>query len=181
MGADAGPLRDVGVFAEAAGPALMRLAYLLTGGQAPESEDLVHTVLLRLVDRGIDELKDPYAYARRALVNEHRSRGRRNQVHQRALPRLVPLDEPGDSMAQSEDRLSVLDALTSLSDRERAAIVLRYYQDLPDAEIASILRCTRSTVRSLIHRAMPKLKVRLGDAYLTEREQNSPHRGEQNG
>ena len=57
--------------------------------------------------------------------------------------------------------MAVFAALRELGDRERAAIVLRYYEDLPDQRIAEALGCSRATVRSLVHRAMPKLRARL--------------------
>ncbi len=146
-------------FAQAEGQALLRFAFLLTGGNAAASEDLVQTVLLRLVDRGIDDLADPRTYARRAVLNEHRSGGRRVRTHLRALPRLRGAGPATtDPTSAAGDRLDVFTALRSLSDRERAAVVLRYYEDRTDPDIAEILGCSRATVRSLVHRAIPKLK-----------------------
>lgn len=158
---------EVGSFVDAHGQALIRFAFLLTSGNGPQAEDLVQTVLARLVARGLAGLDDPVAYARRGIVNEHTSAGRHSQVHQRTIPQLVTPQTTTESAARTEDRLTVLTALDALSDRERAAVVLRYYEDLPDTEIATVLACSRPTVRSLIHRAIPKLKAQLGDTYGT--------------
>lgn len=140
------------------GQALLRFAFLLTGGNTSAAEDLVQTVLLRLVHRGIDDLADPRTYARRALVNEQRSLGRRTMAHVRALSRLGHPADVSRYDTGPEDRMVVLEALTALTDRERAAVVLRYYEDAADVDIAEVLGCSRGTVRSLVHRAMPKLK-----------------------
>ncbi len=146
------------------GQALLRFAFLLTSGHAADAEDLVQSVLARLAARGLGDLSDPVAYARRGIINEHRSAGRHAAVERKIRPRLVTDEALQDSTPQ-DDRVAILSALEALTDRERAAILLRYYQDLPDDQIAAALGCRRPTVRSLIHRAIPKLRRRLGDAY----------------
>lgn len=143
------------------GPALQRFAFLLTAGRGPEAEDLVQTVLARMLQRDLGPVEDLTAYARRALVNEHTSAGRRESTRRRALPRLAAEDRGTD--ADPADRFAVLAALRTLGDRERAAVVLRYYADLPDEEIADELGCARATVRSLVHRALPRLREHLTD------------------
>ena len=79
----------------------------------------------------------------------------------RLVLRLVEPD--AGSTPGPEERMAVFAALRSLSERERAAVVLRYYEDLPDQQIAEALGCSRATVRSLVHRALPKLRARLDD------------------
>jgi RNA polymerase sigma factor (sigma-70 family) len=160
-GAQAG-LED---FAAAHGQALLTFAYLLTGGHRAQAEDLVQTVLTRLVARGLQGLDEPRAYARRSLVNEYTSQGRRGSTYQRVLARWSGSDRDHAPGPQPEDRLAVLDALRDLTERERSVIVLRYYEDLPDVEIAEIVGCSRSTVRSIVHRALPKLRERLDSTY----------------
>lgn len=155
---------ETAAFADAHGQALLRLAYLLCAGDAAAAEDLVQSVLLRLLARGLDGLENPLAYARRALVNQHRDQLRRTQVQRRAGPRLVE-PEASNADAGVEDRLVVLDALDTLSTRERVAVVLRFYEDLPDDQIAQVLGCSRVTVRSLVHRATPKLRSALAGTY----------------
>jgi RNA polymerase sigma factor (sigma-70 family) len=146
------------------GQALVRFAFLLTGGDAPLADDLVQGVLARLVSRGIDDLADPVSYARRAVVNEYRSLHRRRQTHERALTRIGPVSS-GTATSSIEDRDAVLRALLDLSERERAAVVLRYFADLDDGAIATELGCARVTVRSLVHRALRKLRPLLEPAF----------------
>lgn len=160
---------ELTAFVAGHGQALTRFAYLLTGGDGPAAEDLVQTVLLRLVDRGLTGLNDPLAYARRSLVNENRDQVRRQHTRRLAQPLLQPIP-PTAPAAAADDRLAVLTALSTLTVRERSAVVLRYYEDLADDDIAHVLGCSRNTVRSLIHRATPKLQQALAGTF------GSPHR-----
>lgn len=82
-----------------------------------------------------------------------------------AVRGLADIDDPvayAPSLV-TDDQITMLEALMRLSERERCVVVLRYYEDLPDDEIAQVLGCSRSTVRSLVHRALPKLRVELGE------------------
>lgn len=148
---------DVGSFVARHGDGILRFAFLLTGGRAAEAEDIVQNVLMRLTERGLHGIEEPWAYCRRAVVNEHSSMARRALVAFHALPRLVsaPDTEPTNAV---DDRRAMLIALSRLRPRERDAIVMRYYEDLDDQTIAAEIGCKQSTVRSLIHRALPKLK-----------------------
>jgi RNA polymerase sigma-70 factor (sigma-E family) len=150
------PPVELEAFAAEHGPALKRLAFLLTGGSTEDAEDIVQTVLVRLLERGLGHLDNPAAYARRAVVNEHVTLLRRRATALQWITRNPPADLTIDP--ELDERFVVLAALRSLGVRERAAIVLRYYADRPDEEIAEILRCSRPTVRSLVHRALPKLR-----------------------
>jgi len=152
--------RHLDSFVQAEGQGLVRFAFLLTAGNAALADDLVQGVLARLVSRGIDDLTDPVSYTRRAIVNEYRSTHRRGQAHDRAMARIGP-PAPSAGVSSIEDRDAVLRALAELGARERAAVVLRYYADLDDAAIAAELGCARATVRSLVHRALKKLRPRL--------------------
>lgn len=140
------------------GQGLLNFAFLVTGGRAEAAQDLVQTVLTRLVSRGIEDLADVRTYSRRAVVNEHRSMWRRDQAQHRAMGRITRRQDDSNEGSRTEDLIVVLEALSTLNWRERAAIVLRYYEDLPDEEIARVIGASRSTVRSLIHRALPKLR-----------------------
>jgi RNA polymerase sigma factor (sigma-70 family) len=162
---------EVAAFAAAQGEGLLRFAYLVTGGDETQAEDLVYAVLARLVERGLDGIANPGAYARTSIVNAHRSVVRRQSLHRRTLSD-VPHPPPTAS-SPSDDRLTLLAALRQLNDRERAVVVLRYLEDLDDQAIATILGCSRPTVRSLAHRAMPKLRTWLADTY-EHREEGSP-------
>ncbi len=162
------------------GQGLLRFAFLLVGGDAAAAEDLVQTVLLRLTDRGIDDLADPRTYARRCVVNEWRSLARRTRTQLRVLSHFGRPATAEDAR-EPEDRLAILAALEVLSDRERAAVVLRYYEDRTDAEIAGMLGCSRSTVRSLVHRAVPKLKRILAATYQPSQGATTDTEGDRHG
>lgn len=159
---DATQASELTAFVAAHGQQLLRFAFLLTGGDGPAAEDLLYGVLGRLAVRGTADLDDPLPYVHRCLVNEHRSQGRRTRRHQRSLRLLAPRQETVPAPAP-EERLAIFEALRELGARERAAILLRYYEDLPDDRIAQVLGCSRATVRSLIHRAMPKLRESLAE------------------
>lgn len=160
-----GPTWTLAAFADQHGPALLRLAYLLCAGQTADAEDLVQAVLARLAARGLHHLDQPLAYARRAVVNEHRDQLRRTRAQRDVAPRIATHDTSTPPAHGIEDRLAILAALGVLSPRERSAVVLRYYEDLPDQQTADILGCSPATVRSLLHRATPKLRAALADTY----------------
>jgi RNA polymerase sigma factor (sigma-70 family) len=100
--------------------------------------------------RSEGRIRDPYAYVRTAVVNRCYSWGRR-QVRERSREHRPP--DPAE-MAPDE----MWDALATLKDRQRVAIVLRFYEDLPDDEIAEILGCRPATVRTAIHRGLKSLR-----------------------
>jgi len=128
---------------------LMRVAFLLTGSNAA-AEDAVHEVFLRCAGR-LDTLDHPTSYLRTAVVNECRTQ------HRRRL-RAAAAAEPSDADALPHDLVELRDALAGLAPRQRAAVVLRYFVDLPEAEIAEVLGCRPATVRSLVHRALTHLR-----------------------
>ena len=141
---------DLAALYRAEQPGMVRLAHLLTGS-IEVAQEVVHDVFVQLHGR-LDRIDNPPAYLRTAVVNRCRSQLRRRsleQVHreQRApAPTLPPeLDETWA-------------ALRALPPRRRAALVLRYYADLPDDEIARLLGCRPATVRSLIHRGLESLR-----------------------
>ncbi|WP_205859411.1 SigE family RNA polymerase sigma factor [Phycicoccus flavus] len=107
----------VSAFAAEHGDGLLRFAYLLTGGRTAEAEDLVQTVLLRMLERDLGGIESLASYARRALVNEQHSRGRHESVGRRVLHRVWrPEAVPDPDVA---DRVVVLEALRGLGERER--------------------------------------------------------------
>jgi RNA polymerase sigma-70 factor (sigma-E family) len=146
---------------------LLRVALMLSGG-VHSAEDLVQTVLARAHrqwDR-IGSLDHPEAYLRKMVVNEFLSWRRR--LKNRELP-TAEFDETGfDETVATEDfssRQAERDAtwrlLAELPRRQRAVLVLRYYEDLPDDEIATILGCSASTVRSNAARGLAGLRANL--------------------
>jgi RNA polymerase sigma-70 factor (sigma-E family) len=128
-------------------PAMVRLAFLLTGGDS-SAEELVHDSFIA-VHRRWDEIDNPAAYLRTAVVNACRSHHRRRTLAGRESRRSVPVVDAPDELA---------DAIGRLPERQRTAIVLRYYADLPEAEIATALGCGIPAVKSLLHRALQALR-----------------------
>jgi RNA polymerase sigma factor (sigma-70 family) len=127
---------------------LLRVAFVLTGS-GPAAEDVVHDVFAKIGPR-IDTLAEPAAYLRVAVVNRCRSLHRREV----AAP---SLDNPTESSMDVE-LIELRDALIALPIRQRSAIVLRYLCDLPEDEIASILKCRGATVRTLVRRGLAELR-----------------------
>jgi RNA polymerase sigma-70 factor (sigma-E family) len=142
-------------------PEGIRLAFLLTGDRAL-AEDLVQEAFARLVGR-LHHLRDPGAfgaYLRRTIVNLATSHFRHRRVERAYLEReaAAPSREGNANEALDEEMHAVL---LSLPQRQRAAIVLRFYEDLSDIQTAEILRCSAGTVRSLVSRAMKTLREAL--------------------
>lgn len=142
--------------------ALLRLAMVLSG-DARQAEEIVADVLGRTFERWtrVSTVEQPYAYVRRMVVNEYiswRRRVRRTYPVAR-LDDLVDV-EPDTSNAYAE-RDALIDQLAALPRQQRATLVLRYYEGLSDAEIAEVLGCAESTVRSNAARALAALRIRL--------------------
>jgi RNA polymerase sigma factor (sigma-70 family) len=154
---------------------MVRLARVLV--DSPQTaEDLVQDAFVRM-HRHWGAVRDPEPYLRRCVVNACRSHHRRLGRERRhmALP-VAPggvrpgLDgRPGENAAgmvatapgpeeRSDDADLLAGAIGALPYRQRAAVVLRYYADLPDAEIATALGCRIGTVGSLVHRALQRLR-----------------------
>ena len=134
--------------------ALLRTAYLLTG-HAQDAEDLVQTTLVKVVPQWRRIQDNPEAYVRRVLVNENISRWRRRRWREHAtdvLPETLS-DEPDRA-----DLLAVRDALRTLAPRQRAVLVLRYYEGLSEAEIAATLGIAPGTVKSQARAGLARLR-----------------------
>jgi RNA polymerase sigma factor (sigma-70 family) len=131
--------------------ALVRVAYLLTGSREG-AEDAVHDTFLRCRSR-LDTLEDPRSYLRAAVVNECRS------VHRR-LRRSPPVPTTAEPRPPAE-LVELQDALDRLPYAQRAAIVLRYFVDVPDDAIAAALGCRPATVRSHLRRGIANLREAL--------------------
>ena len=127
---------------------MVRLAFLLTGS-AEASQDVVQDAFVS-VHRAWSRVREPRAYLRRAVVNACTSHHRRRFREQARMPR-------ADAHAELEaDEL--FDVLAALPDRQRAAVVLRYWHDLDENQIADALGCRPGTVGSLLHRAIARLR-----------------------
>jgi RNA polymerase sigma-70 factor (sigma-E family) len=155
--ADASRLAEV---YERSAPAGFRLAYLLTGDRAL-AEDLVQEAFLRFVGR-LHHLRDPDAfdgYMRRTIVNLSKDVFRRRAVERTYLQRHTAELREAQADPDVAGYESMRAALLSLPRRQRAAIVLRYYEDLHESEIADLLRCRPATVRSLVARGLEALRA----------------------
>jgi RNA polymerase sigma-70 factor (sigma-E family) len=150
-------------------PRLSRFAAVLAGDRSL-AEDVLQTVLARACAQWerVAAADSPHAYVRRMLVNEYLSwRRRRQRVV--LMPDLDGLAQAmGDYAEQYAQRVALLQLVQRLPARQRAAVVLRYYEDLDDRQIAAVLGCTVSTVRSNIARALATLRVRNAHATRSE-------------
>jgi RNA polymerase sigma-70 factor (sigma-E family) len=143
-------------------PEGIKLAYLLTGDRML-AEDLVQEAFARFVGR-LGHLRHPDAfgsYLRSTIVNLSRSHFRRRKVERayiESASRAPMLPPPVDAGFDHE----VHEALLRLPERQRAALVLRFYEDLSDAQTAEVMRCRPGTVRSLVSRAMQTIRAEVG-------------------
>ncbi|HJR18334.1 MAG TPA: SigE family RNA polymerase sigma factor [Actinomycetota bacterium] len=145
---------------------LRRLGYLLTGDWA-EAEDLAQEAMVRTYRAWgrITERDRPGAYARSILVNRRRSLLRRSAV---AAKHAEMLRAPEYQPAMGEEAMVLWEAIRSLPQRQRAAIVLRFYEDMSEADVAAVLEMPVGTVKSLVHRGVGKLREKLGPGWQTE-------------
>ena len=146
-------------YAGSAWSSLYRYAYLLAGNHA-DAEDLAQQTLVKAHRSWsrVEASDSPTAYLRRMLTNtylsEHRPRKRRLEVLTEAPP------EPGSPAGGGpEDRMVLWPHVKSLPPRQRAVVVLRYYEGLSEQEIADVLGCSRGTVKSTAHHALRALRT----------------------
>ncbi|MGK4583068.1 SigE family RNA polymerase sigma factor [Kitasatospora sp. HPMI-4] len=139
--------------------ALVQTAYLLTG-DFHEAEDLVQVTLAKAFPhwRRIRE-ETVTSYLRRALVNNNRSRVRRRRVTHLLMPFLPDRPTASAATCPGEDRDLLVVALAGLPERQRAVVVLRYWEDLSVEEVAHELGCSVGTVKSQSSRALAKLRA----------------------
>ncbi|TDD07479.1 SigE family RNA polymerase sigma factor [Nonomuraea deserti] len=135
---------------------LMRTAYLLTG-DAYLAEDLLQSVLAKVVGQWHKLSGDgnPEAYTRRALVNQYISWKRRPR------PEVLSSNVPEHGASYDEvalDRIVLRGALAKLTPKQRAVIVLRFWEDLTEAQTAEVLRCSIGNVKSQCHHALARLR-----------------------
>jgi RNA polymerase sigma-70 factor (sigma-E family) len=148
---------DFTAYATAAWPRLLRIAFMLTG-DFHEGEDLLQTTLVRVCAHWHRIPPDEaHLYVRRALVNNHRSRLRRRRVVHLLTP-AVPERAQRAGTESVEQRAALTDALASLSARQRATVVLRYWDDLTEQQTAHVLGCSASSVKVHARRALAALR-----------------------
>jgi RNA polymerase sigma-70 factor (sigma-E family) len=153
--------RDFVEYVEARQQALVRFAYLLTSDYH-HAEDLVQTALAktyltwdRLRDRGAVD-----AYVRRIIINENtsvwRRAWRRNERSTDLVPDLLGAADNGDD---AEGRAVLWQVVQKLPPRQRAAVVLRYYEDLSEADTAAVLGCSIGNVKSQTSRGIAAMRA----------------------
>ena len=138
-------------------PAMVRLAYALTGDTG-HAEDLAQAAFARAYASWgrVRRAGDPDAYVRRIVINEHRGCFRKRRVAEELRGDLA--DTAGGQQQGPEEQQALLDALRSLGPRQRAVVVLRYWLDLSEAETAKALDCSVGTVKSQASRALATLR-----------------------
>lgn len=152
-------------FVAARGPALLRTAYLLTGDHQA-AEDLVQTALAKtyVMWSRVRAREAVEAYVRRTMVTTHISWWRRRWRGETPTdPQSGAMPEPPgpDPTRDHDERDRLWRHLATLSDRQRAVVVLRFYEDLGEAEIAALLGCSTGAVKSHSSRALAKLRAEL--------------------
>jgi RNA polymerase sigma-70 factor (sigma-E family) len=162
---DAGAEREFLEFVAGRQASLFKVAMLLTGHRQ-QAEDLLQSTLARVAQhwsrvRRVEHLD---AYVRRVMYHEQvawwrRLAGKRED----ATDRLPDRPAPGDEADRATLRLSVALALRELPIRQRTALVLRYFEDLPESQVATIMGCSVGTVRSHTARALTRLRERFPD------------------
>ena len=151
-------------FVTSSSDGLLRTAYLIVL-DLPEAEDLVQDTLWKVAKRWprVRRMEHPVAYARRILVNLATSGAPRRSRRRRELEH-APMLELGDR-ADGSDALGANDqlmtALAALPLRQRSVLVLRYFLDLPEAEVAAVLQCSLGTVKSTASRGLARLEQTL--------------------
>ncbi len=149
---------------------LLRTAYLIVWDEG-EAEDLVQECLLKVARRWprVRRMRHPRSYARRILVNLALDGARGRSERRREL-------EPGtqagliaiDPAPALEERAELLHALGQLHERQRAVLVLRYFNDLTEAQVAEVLGCSPGTVKSSASRGLARLREALQTVPLHE-------------
>jgi RNA polymerase sigma-70 factor (sigma-E family) len=143
-------------------PDALRLAYLLTGDRGL-AEDLAQDAFVKVFGR-FHDLRNRDAfwwYLRRTIVNLSRSHFRRRRIERAWLERQRPDDGHTDPDVSERERLRL--ALLSLRPEQRAAIILRYFEDLSEADTAQALGVAIGTVKSMVSRGMDRLRKELDD------------------
>ncbi|EFL22362.1 MULTISPECIES: SigE family RNA polymerase sigma factor [Streptomyces] len=154
--------RSFRAFVAARSPALMRSATLLTGGDTHAAEDLLQTALAKTAGRW-KRLESPEAYVRQVLYRQQVSLWRLLRSHRETtvadVAELPDTPAREDGTGAAELRILVRRALARLTIRQRAMLVLRYFEDCPEREVAELLGCSVGTVRSTTHRALARLRT----------------------
>jgi RNA polymerase sigma-70 factor (sigma-E family) len=159
-------------FVRESSPSLARLAFLLTGDRQL-GEDLVQTALSKVLPHWnrIVADGDPGPYVRTVMVRTAIGWRRRRWNGETPATTLPEPTAACDFAAALDTREGLRAALATLPVRQRAVIVLRFYEDRSEAEVAQLLGCSVGTVKSQSAKALTKLRSRLGDEHATQNSQ----------
>lgn len=147
--------RSFDAFVEARGSALAHAAYLLTGDHHL-AEDLVQTTLLKAAGAWHRIDGDPEPYVRRIMHNQHISSWRKRRFREVTL---APAHDPAASDSDVDLRVALRHALTTLTPKQRAVLVLRFYEDRTEVQAAAALGISPGTVKSTTRQALARLRA----------------------
>lgn len=161
-------------FAASARPRLRRAAYLLCGDW-DRASDFVQEGLIRVYVRWPRLLRNggELAYARKAVVSAYLDHARRRSSTERPAEADPTLASAEDVATAVVDREALMSALAGLAPRQRACVVLRYFEDLSVEQTAAVLGCTEGTVKSQTSRALFSLRTVLEDSPTGERAEGA--------
>ncbi|MEU0075120.1 SigE family RNA polymerase sigma factor [Streptomyces sp. NPDC006332] len=157
---DAAQLESFREFVDNRSSALLKTAVLLCGGDRHAGEDLLQSALAKAAGKW-QRIDEPEAYVRRILYRQQVSRWRLKWRGREVTVAQPPEAGAGtvDAAAAADLRVVMRDALSRLTARQRTVLVLRYFEDLPEAEVARLLGCSVGTVRSTTHRSLARLRT----------------------
>jgi RNA polymerase sigma-70 factor (sigma-E family) len=147
-------------FVRARLPRLSRAAYLLAGGHA-QAEDLLQSALIRVADNWakVSRAGEPEAYVRKILYHEHVRIWRRRRFLEHSTATVPEQAVGGDETGRAELRVVLESALAKLTKKQRAVVVLRYFEDLSELETAQLMGTSVGTVKSQTSHALGRLRV----------------------
>lgn len=139
-------------------------------GDADVAEELAQDALARVWDRWRDvrAMAAPEAWTYRVALNLASSHYRRRAAEKRAVGRDAALRSTTSASADTADAIAIRQAVSGLPRRQKAALVLRYYADLPVAQVADLLGCAPGTVKALTHQALLGMRASISDEALVE-------------
>lgn len=161
---------------------LVRTAYLLTG-DAHHAEDLTQTALAKAYRswRRVARSDSPEAYVRRMLVTCNSDRFRKRRVKEALTAAPPETAGPEEDVLRVDERGALLAALAQLPPRQRAVVVMRYWEDLSEAEVAGVLGCSPGTVKSQASKGLAKLRTCPGLGWAVDGPARSRTPSEQGG
>ncbi|MEU6380456.1 SigE family RNA polymerase sigma factor [Streptomyces sp. NPDC046909] len=139
---------------------LVRTAYLLTG-DVHHAEDLTQTALAKAYRswQRVSRTDHPEAYVRKMLVSCNSDRFRKRRVAEALTAAPPDTARTDDAVSRADERGTLLGALAGLPPKQRAVVVLRYWEDLSEAEVAEVLGCSTGTVKSQASKGLAKLRT----------------------